>query len=119
MEGRSPFPWSHELGKGFSSCIVENFSVGLRRSLIAWEGFRILWSQATAVPNTIAAILLYLRDFTGKEPHVYSGWAEGNPLQFLARFILLGEGDVAIMTREVLRKAEPDPDRRPAIPIGG
>lgn len=81
--------------------------------------YRILRARAAAVPNTIAALLLYLRDQTGKEPHVYFGWAEGNPLQFLMRFILLGEGDVAIMTREVLRKAEPDPDRRPAIHIGG
>jgi hypothetical protein len=81
--------------------------------------YQILRAQGAAVPNTIAAILLSLRDRTGKEPHVYFGWAEGNPLQFLMRFILLGEGDVAIMTREVLRKAEPDPDRRPAIHIGG
>jgi hypothetical protein len=82
-------------------------------------GYRILRAQGSAVPNTIAAILLYLRDFTGKQPHVYFGWAEGNALQFLMRFILLGEGDVALMTRQVLQKAEPSPQKRPAIHIGG
>lgn len=83
------------------------------------EGFKILRAVGAAVPNTIAAILLYLRDQTGKRPHVYFGWAEGNPLQFLMRFILFGEGDIAIVTREVLRKAETDPEVRPVIHIGG
>ncbi len=68
--------------------------------------YRILRSQSAAVPNAIAAILLDIRDRTGKLPHAYFGWAEGNPIQYLLRFILFGEGDIAVVTREVLRKAE-------------
>ncbi len=68
--------------------------------------YRILRAKGAAVPNTIAAILLYIRDQTGKMPHAYFGWVEGNPIQYLLRFILFGEGDIAVVTREVLRRAE-------------
>lgn len=81
--------------------------------------YRILRAQSAAVPNAIAAILLYIRDQTGKIPHAYFGWIEGNPIQYLLRFMLFGEGDIAVVTREVLRKAERNPDRRPAIHVGG
>ncbi len=81
--------------------------------------YRILRARGAAVPNTIAAILLYIRDQTGKLPHAYFGWAEGNPIQYLLRFILFGEGDIAVVTREVLRKAEKNPERRPGIHVGG
>lgn len=81
--------------------------------------YRILRTQSAAVPNAIAAILLYIRDQTGKLPHAYFGWAEGNPIQYLLRFILFGEGDIAVVTREVLRKAEPNPEQRPAVHVGG
>jgi hypothetical protein len=60
-----------------------------------------------------------MRDQTGKLPHAYFGWAKGNPIQYLLRFILFGEGDIAIVTREVLRKAEPNRERRPSIHVGG
>ncbi len=83
------------------------------------DGYRILRAESAAVPNAIAAILLHIRDETGKIPHAYFGWAEGNPIQYLMRFILFGEGDIAVVTREVLRKAERNPDRRPAIHVGG
>ena len=82
------------------------------------EGYRILRAVGSSVPNTIAAVLLGIRDRTGCRPHVYFGWTEGNPLKYLARFILFGEGDIAPVTHEVLRRAEPDPERRPAIHVG-
>jgi hypothetical protein len=81
--------------------------------------YRILRAESAAVPNAIAAILLYTRDQTGNLPHAYFGWVEGNPIQYLLRFILFGEGDIAVVTREVLRKAEKDPELRPAIHVGG
>jgi hypothetical protein len=80
---------------------------------------RILRVQSAAVPNAIAALLLYLRDQTGILPQVYFGWTEGNSVQYLLRFILFGEGDVPLVTREVLRRAEPDPERRPGIHVSG
>ncbi len=81
--------------------------------------YRILRTHGAAVPNTIAAILLAIRDQTGEIPHAYFGWIEGNPIQYLLRFILFGEGDIAVVTREVLRKAEQNPLYRPAIHVGG
>ena len=83
------------------------------------EGYKILRTQAPAVPNAIAGFLLYLRDTTGKIPHVYFGWSEGNPIMYLARYILFGEGDTAPVTREILRQAEPDPEMRPNVHVGG
>ena len=80
---------------------------------------RILRAKGTAVPNAIAAILLQIRDRTGKLPDAYFGWSEGNPVQYLLRFLLFGEGDTAVVTREVLRRAEPDPQLRPGVHVGG
>ncbi|WP_019501860.1 APC family permease [Pseudanabaena sp. PCC 6802] len=81
--------------------------------------YPILRARSAAVPNAIAAILLEIRDRTGNIPHAYFGWAEGNPVQYLLRFLLFGEGDTAVITREVLRRAEKNPENRPSIHVGG
>lgn len=83
------------------------------------DGYKILRTEAPAVPNAIAGLLLHLRDITGKIPHVYFGWSEGNPAMYLVRYILFGEGDTAPVTREILRQAEPDPEKRPNVHVGG
>lgn len=81
-------------------------------------GYRVLSADSAAVPNAIAAVLLYIQQVTDKKPHVYFGWTEGNPLVHIAKYILFGEGDIGPVTREILRKAEPLPALRPAIHVG-
>lgn len=76
---------------------------------------QVLRLDASAIPNAIAAFLLYLRDRTGKRPHAYFNWTEGNPALHLIRYLLSGEGETAPVTREILRQHEPNPDRRPGI----
>lgn len=83
------------------------------------EGYKVLRTSSAAVPNAIAGFLLHLRDETGKIPHVYFGWSEGNPVAYLLKYVFFGEGDTAPVTHEVLRKAEPDPAKRPSVHVGG
>jgi len=80
---------------------------------------RILRVQGTSVSNSIAALLLYLRDKTGKVPHVYFEWGERSPIQAAFEFILLGQGDVPSTTHEILRQAEPTSKHRPVVHVGG
>ncbi|HEX5070876.1 MAG TPA: hypothetical protein VFV78_11740 [Vicinamibacterales bacterium] len=81
-------------------------------------GYRVLRSSSPAIPNAIAGVLLDLRDRTGTIPHAYFGWTEGNPVTYLLKFLAFGEGDTAPVCREVLRKAEPNQERRPRVHVG-
>jgi hypothetical protein len=82
------------------------------------HGVRRLRVSGPTVPNTIAAVLLSIRDRTGQVPHAYFSWTEGNPVSHLFQFLVFGHGEVAPVTREVLRRAEPDPERRPWVHVG-
>jgi hypothetical protein len=80
-------------------------------------GSRVFRAEGAAVPNAIAAVLLDLRNRTGKVPHVYFGWTEGNPFLYLLKYVAFGEGETAPVTREILRQAESDPSRRPIVHV--
>jgi hypothetical protein len=88
------------------------------RGEVLHERYRVMTVTAPSVPNALAALALRIRDDSGAIPHIYFAWTEGNPLQQFLRFLLFGLGEVAPVTREVLRRAEPDPARRPHVHVG-
>ncbi|MCU1577172.1 MAG: hypothetical protein JWP70_1876 [Leifsonia sp.] len=81
------------------------------------HGYRVLTVCSGNIPNTIAAVLLEIRDITGVVPTIYFEWTEGNPISNMFRFLITGGGEVAPVTREVLREAEKDVKRRPAVHV--
>ncbi|MCX4989293.1 MULTISPECIES: amino acid transporter [unclassified Streptomyces] len=80
--------------------------------------YRVLTLESSSIPNALAALLLHVRDSTGCIPHIYFEWTEGDPFTNFLRFFLFGQGEVAPVTREVLREAEPDRARRPRVHVG-
>ncbi|WP_144764345.1 amino acid transporter [Curtobacterium sp. 9128] len=81
------------------------------------HGFRVLRVRSGNVPNTIASTLLAIRDIAGVVPSIYFEWNEGSPIRNAIRFVFTGVGDVAPVTREVLREAEPEVNRRPSVHV--
>jgi hypothetical protein len=80
--------------------------------------YRVLTVESSTVPNALAALLLHIRDQTGHRPHIYFEWTEGHPAANFIRFMFGGVGEVAPVTREVVRRAEPDRSRRPHVHAG-
>ncbi len=95
-----------------------DFETALEVRGVSRHGYQILEVHGPVVPNTIASVLLHIRDVTGLMPHIYFRWTEGNPFTNLLRFLAFGEGEIAPVTREVLREAEPDVTRRPWVHVG-
>jgi len=102
-----------ELARGDTSDFTENLEVhGIR------DGpDRIFRATSAAVPNSIAALLIYLKQSTGCIPHAYFHWTDVNPVMNVMRYVFLGEGDTAPLTHEVLRRAIKDPAQRPVVHV--
>jgi hypothetical protein len=94
-----------------------NFEEDLEVRGIVCHGYRVLQVDSGNVPNTLAAVLLAIRDQTGTVPGIYFEWTEGNPISNMFRFLVTGTGEVAPVTREVLRRAEADRARRPEVHV--
>jgi hypothetical protein len=78
------------------------------RGEVQHSRYRVLTFSSSTVPNALAALLLAVRDQTDRLPHIYFEWSEGNPAANLVRFLFFGVGEVAPVTREIIRRAEPD-----------
>jgi hypothetical protein len=102
-----------EVYHGDSSNFEEDLEV---RGVVA-HGYRVLRVSSGNVPNTLAAVMLAIRDQTGTVPGIYFEWTEGNPISNMFRFLITGGGEVAPVTREVLRRAEADRARRPDVHV--
>lgn len=81
------------------------------------HGFRVLQVVSGAIPNTIASVLLEIRELTGTVPEVYVEWTQGNPISNTFKFLITGTGEIGPVTREVLREAEPQVKRRPTVHV--
>ncbi|MGY0056229.1 amino acid transporter [Streptomyces sp. LZ34] len=98
---------------------ASDFESALRvRGEVLHGRYRVLTLDGSSIPNSLAALLLQVRDLTGRRPHIYFEWTEGSPFAQFLRFFLFGQGEVAPVTREVLREAEPDRTRRPHVHVG-
>jgi len=97
---------------------TSEFSSDLMVRGIIRQGRRVMETTSPAVANSIAALLLHLRDEYRVKPNVYFEWTEGNPVPNFLRFLFFGVGEIAPITREVLRRAEPDRSCRPRVHVG-
>jgi hypothetical protein len=102
-----------EVHPGDSSNFEEDLLV---RGVVKY-GHRVLQVNSGNVPNTLAAVLLAIRDHSGLVPNIYFEWTEGNPISNMFRFLITGTGEIAPVTREVLRRAEPDRAHRPDVHV--
>jgi len=75
-------------------------------------------TQAASISHTIAALALEMAK-VGQPPEIHFGWTEQSPLSGVLGFLLFGEGNVPWMVRELLKRAEPNPEKRPLIIIAG
>jgi hypothetical protein len=79
--------------------------------------FIIRVNRCASIAHAIATIALELSK-TGKPPEVHFGWSDRSPLAATLSFIIFGEGNVPWLVRELISKAEPDPDKRPRVIVG-
>lgn len=114
----------HSLDPGECLCFFEvergdasDFEKKLRVTGERVGKHRILRAKSPVVANAFAALLIELGQQTGKVPHAYFKWHEGNPVANLFAFLMFGEGDAAPLAHEVLRRAVKDPTRRPVVHV--
>jgi hypothetical protein len=88
------------------------------RGEVMHRRYRVLKVSSSSVPSALAALMLHIRDVTGRRPHMYFEWTEGNPVTNFIRYLIFGQGEVAPVTREMIRQAEPDRNKRPHVHVG-
>ncbi len=115
----------HRLGPDIPIVFVEThlgdtseFTQSPTISVLQEEGrFVIELTKCVSIAHAIALVSLELAQ-SGKIPEIHFGWSERSPLTASLNFVLFGEGNVPWLVRELIRRAEPDPEKRPRVLIG-
>jgi hypothetical protein len=79
--------------------------------------FVIKARRCVSVAHAIAAIALELSQ-AGKPPGLHFGWSEMDLLEASWSYLAFGEGNVPWRVRELIQRAEPNPERQPRVIIG-
>jgi hypothetical protein len=74
-------------------------------------------TRCASIAHVVAAVALEFRK-VGQPPEVHFAWSDESPMAHSLGFLLFGEGNVPWMVHALLRKAEPDPARRPRVVVG-
>jgi hypothetical protein len=75
-------------------------------------------SRCVSISHVLAAICLELCRDGGHPPEIIFGWSSEPPLAANLNFLLLGEGNIPWMVKELVRKAMPASAKQPRILIG-
>jgi hypothetical protein len=78
----------------------------------------LLVSKCVSISHVLASICLALCQPGGRPPEVIFGWSNERPLAANLNFLLLGEGNIPWMVRELVRHAVRDVRLQPRIHIG-
>lgn len=78
----------------------------------------VLTVSASSIPNAVATVACQVQARTGIVPDIYYEWSPGNPIKEMLRYVFLGDGQNATVTREMLRRAIKDETRRPRVHLG-
>jgi hypothetical protein len=97
---------------------VSEFAFTPLMEVISEEGrFIIRVTRTASVAHVIAAVGLEIGK-GGHPPEIHFGWSDEMPLAANLKFVLFGEGNIPWMVRELITKAQPDPQFQPRIVIG-
>jgi hypothetical protein len=101
-----------ELGDPSEFCPVPLMTIEMRDGR---EVIRV--AHCASISHVIAAIGLEFRH-VGRPPEIHFAWSDQSPVAANLGFLLFGEGNIPWMVHALIRKAEPDPARRPRVVIG-
>ena len=73
--------------------------------------------RCASIAHVLASMALEFRH-VGRPPELYFEWSQESPLAANLHFLLMGEGNIPWMVHELVRKAEPDPAKRPRVVVG-
>lgn len=108
---------------GVEAAFLEVKPASARSALIEvrgehYYGHPILAVRGPVTGPTVAAVLLKIRDMTGRTPRLDFTWPQRDRTSNVLWFAMFGAGRLASATRCALRHAEPDPTRRPKVHVG-